>query len=66
MLEDSVRELNKLCHEIALFPITFRSKIIRLLPLSLLMRSQIRGVILDFDNTIVSEDDRYLSPGAEE
>jgi uncharacterized protein len=25
----------------------------------------IRGVILDLDNTIVSEDDRYLSPGAE-
>lgn len=26
---------------------------------------QIRGVILDLDNTIVSEDDRYLSPEAE-
>jgi uncharacterized protein len=25
----------------------------------------IKGVILDLDNTIVSEDDRYLSPGAE-
>ena len=25
----------------------------------------IRGIILDLDNTIVSEDDRYLSPGAE-
>ncbi len=34
--------------------------------LSFLMRSQIRGVILDLDNTIVSEDDRYLSPRAEE
>jgi uncharacterized protein len=27
---------------------------------------EIRGVILDLDNTIVSEDDRYLSPYAEE
>jgi len=26
----------------------------------------IKGIILDLDNTIVSEDDRYLSPGAEE
>lgn len=27
--------------------------------------SGIEGIILDIDNTIVSEDDRYLSPGAE-
>lgn len=33
--------------------------------LDLLSSSGIRGVILDLDNTIVSEDDRYLSPGAE-
>lgn len=33
--------------------------------LDLLNISGIRGVILDLDNTIVSEDDRYLSPGAE-
>jgi hypothetical protein len=26
----------------------------------------IQGIILDLDNTIVSEDDRYLSPGAED
>ena len=26
---------------------------------------KIQGIILDLDNTIVSEDDRYLSPGAE-
>lgn len=31
----------------------------------LLKLSEIQGVILDLDNTIVSEDDRYLSPGAE-
>lgn len=31
-----------------------------------LKRSGIQGVILDLDNTIVSEDDRYLSPGAED
>jgi len=30
-----------------------------------LLMSGIKGVILDLDNTIVSEDDRYLSPGAE-
>jgi HAD superfamily phosphatase (TIGR01668 family) len=32
----------------------------------LLKSSGIQGVILDLDNTIVSEDDRYLSPGAED
>lgn len=26
----------------------------------------VKGVILDLDNTIISEDDRYLSPGAED
>ena len=31
-----------------------------------LKHSGIQGVILDLDNTIVSEDDRYLSPGAED
>lgn len=31
-----------------------------------LRESGIKGIILDLDNTIVSEDDRYLSPGAEE
>ncbi|MDX2099895.1 MAG: YqeG family HAD IIIA-type phosphatase [Leptolyngbyaceae cyanobacterium bins.59] len=35
-------------------------------PLEALQKSGIRGVILDLDNTIVSEDDRYLSPGAED
>ncbi|MBE9125753.1 MULTISPECIES: YqeG family HAD IIIA-type phosphatase [unclassified Coleofasciculus] len=27
--------------------------------------SGIKGIILDLDNTVISEDDRYLSPGAE-
>ncbi|OUL23303.1 YqeG family HAD IIIA-type phosphatase [Nostoc sp. 106C] len=31
-----------------------------------LRASGIKGIILDLDNTIVSEDDRYLSPGAED
>lgn len=31
----------------------------------LLKSSGVKGIILDLDNTIVSEDDRYLSPGAE-
>ena len=30
-----------------------------------LIESGIRGVIIDLDNTIISEDDRYISPGAE-
>jgi uncharacterized protein len=30
------------------------------------IRRGIKGIILDLDNTIVSEDDRYVSPGAEE
>lgn len=33
--------------------------------LDLLMAYDIQGVILDLDNTIVSEDDRYLSPDSE-
>lgn len=31
-----------------------------------LKRSGIKGIILDLDNTIISEDDRYLSPKAED
>lgn len=34
--------------------------------LGLLQAIGIRGIVLDLDNTIVSEDDRYLSPGAED
>jgi uncharacterized protein len=33
--------------------------------LFLLQKQGIRGIILDLDNTIVSEDDRVLAPGAE-
>lgn len=33
--------------------------------IELLKTSGIRGVILDLDNTIISENDRYISPGAE-
>jgi uncharacterized protein len=38
--------------------------IVAAIPLEALIAAQIRGIILDLDNTIVSEDDRYLSPGA--
>jgi HAD superfamily phosphatase (TIGR01668 family) len=31
-----------------------------------LRESGIKGIILDLDNTIISEDDQYLSPGAED
>lgn len=34
--------------------------------LDFLSKKGIRGAILDLDNTIVSEDDRFLSPGAED
>ena len=34
--------------------------------INLLKVAGIHGVILDLDNTIVSEDDRYISPGAED
>ena len=30
-----------------------------------LRENQIKGLILDLDNTVISEDDRYLSPGVE-
>jgi HAD superfamily phosphatase (TIGR01668 family) len=36
-----------------------------LIELESLKISGIQGIILDLDNTIVSEDDRYLSPGCE-
>jgi hypothetical protein len=36
-----------------------------LVDLNLLKANNIRGIILDLDNTIISEDDRYLSPGSE-
>ncbi len=38
--------------------------IVASIPLEALIEAKIRGIILDLDNTIVSEDDRYLSPGA--
>ncbi|NJM73134.1 MAG: YqeG family HAD IIIA-type phosphatase [Scytonema sp. RU_4_4] len=46
---------------------TFPSQLNRLaeLEIDLLKNAGIEGVILDLDNTIVSEDDRYTSPGAE-
>jgi hypothetical protein len=31
-----------------------------------LRESGIKGIILDLDNTIISEDDQYLSPGGME
>lgn len=31
-----------------------------------LMQNGIQGIVLDLDNTIVSEDDRYLAPNAED
>lgn len=34
--------------------------------INVLKSCSIRGVILDLDNTIISEDDRYLSPSAED
>ncbi|EKQ68379.1 HAD phosphatase subfamily IIIA [Leptolyngbyaceae cyanobacterium JSC-12] len=37
-----------------------------LIDLNCLIQAQIKGIILDLDNTIVSEDDRYLSPNAED
>ncbi len=53
-----------------------RSKRIHILPrriqklaqidLEQIHKSGIKGIILDLDNTIISEDDRYLSPGAED
>ena len=40
-------------------------KSLALIQLDALQASSILGIILDLDNTIVSEDDRYLSPDAE-
>lgn len=43
-----------------------RSDAIAQIEIDCLIKSGIKGIILDLDNTIISEDDRYLSPGAEE
>ncbi|NJO93543.1 MAG: YqeG family HAD IIIA-type phosphatase [Hydrococcus sp. RM1_1_31] len=42
-----------------------RVPILASVEINALLGSGIKGIILDLDNTIVSEDDRYLSPGAE-
>jgi HAD superfamily phosphatase (TIGR01668 family) len=46
---------------------SFPNKIdsLAMISLNCLCESRIRGIILDLDNTIISEDDRYISPGAE-
>jgi uncharacterized protein len=41
-----------------------RSDALVLISLDLLIQSGIKGIIIDLDNTIISEDDRYLSPDA--
>ncbi len=48
-------------------PFNFPQRAYKLASIDLesLIGQNIQGVILDLDNTIVSEDDRYLSPGAE-
>ncbi|MBD3885429.1 YqeG family HAD IIIA-type phosphatase [Phormidium tenue FACHB-886] len=42
-----------------------RARVLAAIDLGDLRRAGIWGIILDLDNTIVSEDDRWLSPGAE-
>jgi uncharacterized protein len=41
-----------------------RSDALALISTALLIESGIQGIIIDLDNTIISEDDRYLSPDA--
>ena len=50
-------KVTKLIHQVA----TITS-----IDLGLLKRAVIKGLIFDLENTIVSADDRYVSPGAEE
>lgn len=45
-------------------PLPRHIDIVASIPLDMLIEANIRGIILDLDNTIVSEDDRHLSPGA--
>ncbi|MBE9011415.1 YqeG family HAD IIIA-type phosphatase [Pseudanabaenaceae cyanobacterium LEGE 13415] len=58
----------KLCHLVRFsrspLPLS-RADLLADISLKMLHHCGIRGVILDLDNTIVSEDDRYLSPEAE-
>ncbi len=53
-LKDKTRQLPKRAYKLANIEIDW------------LTNAGIQGVILDLDNTIISEDDRYLSPGAED
>jgi uncharacterized protein len=42
-----------------------RARLLATIDLNELRKAGIAGMILDLDNTVVSEDDRWLSPGAE-
>ena len=44
----------------------FKSDTLASIDINFLVSSGIQGIILDLDNTIISEDDRYLSPSAED
>ncbi|MBF2022342.1 MAG: YqeG family HAD IIIA-type phosphatase [Hydrococcus sp. C42_A2020_068] len=57
---------------LSLFTVAFRSigrrqqvSTIASIEIEVLQMAGIKGIILDLDNTVVSEDDRYLSPHAE-
>lgn len=43
-----------------------RSQTLASIDLEVLKSFNIRGILLDLDNTVISEDDRYLSPHAED
>jgi hypothetical protein len=44
---------------------SYQAKTIAAIELELLKSENIQGIILDLDNTLISEDDRYVSPQAE-
>jgi hypothetical protein len=54
-------------HPVNLFEVDVPKKAVTLAAINLqaLQQARIQGILLDLDNTIVSEDDRYISPGAE-
>jgi HAD superfamily phosphatase (TIGR01668 family) len=59
------QELNKKFRQVKAIKLPDQADTLATIDVYCLLSAGIRGVILDLDNTIVSEDDRYLSPYAE-
>jgi HAD superfamily phosphatase (TIGR01668 family) len=62
----TVRQRGRSRHSVQAFAVSTTADNLAAIDLKQLSNNKIYGIILDLDNTIVSEDDRYVSPGAED